>query len=130
MMDEQWKELLAEAQQRGVKSPYTERLKTAVRARDLNASLAGEILEEMGSSLARAGARIDAALLTLDLLALQIDESPERGGAREALIASFNEGREQAERARRDLQIQREAIGFRDNRLLAQLYPIPPRRHG
>lgn len=127
-MDETWKDLLEQARQRDLRSPYGDRLKAVASAKDANASLAGEILEEMARSLARAGSKVDAELLALDLLADQIDKAPEGSPTRAILTERFNQGRERAERARRDLLIQREAIGFRNNLALAGLYPIPPKR--
>lgn len=87
-------------------------------------ALQAEILQEMASSLARAGEKVDHALLKLELLGLEIDRAADRA----ASVAAFNAQREVALRAIWELKVHREALGLRQHHVIAQMYPVPPKR--
>ncbi|MBI4816628.1 MAG: hypothetical protein HY791_10235 [Deltaproteobacteria bacterium] len=82
-----------------------------------------ELRGEMASSLGRAGARVDAVLLELELLARAVQTKA--GEDRSAAILRHNERRQEALEARRDLIVQREALGIRDNSGVVDHYPVP-----
>lgn len=125
-MNEHWKQLIEDAHVAGVRSQYADRLRAQNPSQESFNSLQREILNEMADALARAGNKVDAALLALELIEHRIEKST--GAAREALVAEFNAKREEALSVRRDLMIHREAIGFRNNAGLNAVYPVPPRK--
>lgn len=111
----------------GHESPYLERLRSRLGVGRAFETLEKEIAREMASALGRAGERVDQALLRLEIADLEIAAARD-GAERRRRVERFNQLRREALRARHDLQIQREAIGIRRNRILEQVYPIPPRR--
>ncbi|MCA9644896.1 MAG: hypothetical protein H6718_23230 [Polyangiaceae bacterium] len=126
-MEDRARDLVKRLSAEGFQSPYLERLraKTAEARRSAElGKIQREIVEEMAASLGRAEDRINRALLELDVLAARMRKADEEGKA--LLIDDFNRMREYAKLRVRDLRIQREALGFRNNALLVELYPIPP----
>ena len=86
-----------------------------------------DALVEMAQALGRTEDKLNYALLRLELAARAIDAAPDEL-VRYDRVKEFNALRQEALDARRNLQIHREAIGIRRNRMLDDLYPIPPRR--
>lgn len=131
MSEPPWKHLVDQLRAEGHKSPYLDRLRQRLPATG-HADLAGEILREMASALGRAEDKINAALLRLELLGQSLDDlaRDQRAdpGERAARVADFNRQREVAMQALWELRVHREALGFRRNDDLAELYPIPPKR--
>ena len=122
-----WKTLVAELKDRGHESPYLDRLRARLDVEQAHASLEQEILQEIASALGRTEAKLNYALLRLELAARELDEA--RGSdARAACGARFDALRTEALQARHELLFHREAVGIRRNELLETLYPIPPRR--
>ena len=86
-----------------------------------------EIVREKAAALGRAGERLEAALAELSAVA-----AAWRAAADDATRAEL--GREYdrvwraADAARLALLIQREAVGLRDQRVVDQQFPRPPRR--
>jgi hypothetical protein len=122
-----WKKLVRELTSEGYESPYLDRLRARLDLRVAFESLEKEIAREMASALGRAGEKVDVALLRLDVAGREVDAAGDDRERRRA-VERFNQLRREALRARHDLQIHREAIGIRRNRILEQIYPIPPRR--
>jgi hypothetical protein len=112
-----WKRLVEQLQSSGYESEYLDRLRAQVSAEEQALLLERELVEEMARALGRTAAKVDYALLRLELL--------EREGSSND---DYNRVRDEAIRARHDLLIHREAIGIRDNNILAHIYPIPPKR--
>ncbi len=130
-MEDRARDLVKRLSAEGFKSPYLERLRARTADARRNAELSKiqkEIVEEMAVSLGRAEDRINQALLELDVLAASIRRAEARADSAGVglLVGDFNRKREYAKLRVRDLRIQREALGFRNNALLAELYPIPP----
>lgn len=126
-----WKRLVEQLKSDGFESPYLERLsqRLVVDRDSAHAELEKEIRAEMAAALGRTEDKVNLALLELDVAGKAVDAA--EGGPRDALVAAiteYNRLREAAERALRDLMIHREAIGIRQHKLLADFYPIPPRR--
>lgn len=111
----------------GYESPYLERLRRRVDVEQAQADLESEIVAEMAAALGRAEAKVDTALLRLELAGRDVDASPP-GAARDVALAAWEARRTEALSARHDLLIHREAVGFRRNAILETLYPIPDRR--
>ncbi len=126
MRPKSYEKLVRELRDAGYQSEYLDRLRARIDPGERQESLEAEIASEIAQALGRSEAKVNAALLELELLGRAIDESP--AGAREALEARFDALVTHAERARRDLLIHREAVGIRQNQILERLYPIPPRR--
>ena len=133
MSEAPWKKLVEQLRASDIESPYLDRLRA--RMPTGSSELAREILREMASALARSEAKVDAALLRVDLEARAIEEiagAEVRDAAwrREinARIAAFNREREVALHCRWELLVHREALGFRRNDELATDYPVPPER--
>lgn len=78
----------------------------------------------MALALGRSAARVDLALLELELSEGELRAST--GEARPEARRRYLEARERALTARLDLRIHREAIGIRRNERLDVDYPIPP----
>jgi hypothetical protein len=127
MSETTWKKLVRELTTQGYESPYLDRLRARLDLRLAFESLEKEIAHEMASALGRAGERVDHALLRLEIAGRQVDAARTDAERRRA-VERFNELRQEALKARHDLQIHREAIGIRRNRILEQIYPIPPKR--
>ncbi len=86
-----------------------------------------EIRQETSSALGRIGRKLEAALEASRRLGEQLDvlgPGPERA----AVFARYELARQESETFRYYLEVQREAMGMRDQRLVHSLYPLPPRR--
>lgn len=86
-----------------------------------------EIVREKAAALGRAGERLEAALLEVSALA-QTWRDADDPDERERLAREYERAWRAAEAARLALLIQREAVGLRDQRVVDQQYPRPPRR--
>ncbi len=111
----------------GYESVYLDRLRATLDVQQQHAILEKEIIQEMAYALGQSAAKVDHALLELELLdrdlRAELDAEKRRG-----LLAAREEKRQEALRLRRDLLIHREALGIRRNECLSQLYPVPPPR--
>ncbi|HEY8430842.1 MAG TPA: hypothetical protein VIL20_20825 [Sandaracinaceae bacterium] len=121
--DPAWKSLVEQLVDEGRKSPYLERLRAQYDVSAGRESLERELLREMASALGRAEAKVNVALLELELAAERADAR----GDRES-IEAFNAQRERALQARRELLIHRDALRFPRDPRFEERYPIPPRR--
>lgn len=126
-IDPPWKRLVEELKSRGHQSQHLDRLHERLPTRDGFHALELEIMQEMASSLARAGEKVDHALLALELLGHKVDEATDTA-ARAKFVEAFNSQREVALKALWELKVHREALGLRQHHALAQMYPIPPKR--
>jgi len=129
-----WKKLVDDLRQKGNQSRFLERLRERVPVAG-GREAEREILEEMASALGRAQDKVNVALLRLELEqeALDVlasatvrDDAWQREASRR--LEAFRVRREDAIRARWELMVHREALGFRRNENLARDYPIPPAR--
>ncbi|WP_437925916.1 hypothetical protein WMF37_43800 [Sorangium sp. So ce291] len=134
MAEPTWKKLVDQLKNEGHRSPYLDRLRQRLPASGPS-DIAGEILREMASALGRSEDKVNVALLELELQGKALDALDalaRRQGAdpreRAARVAAFNRQREVATQALWELRVHREALGFRRNEDLAELYPIPPKR--
>ncbi|MEL6344223.1 MAG: hypothetical protein AAFV53_13975 [Myxococcota bacterium] len=127
MADPVWKSLVIQLKDREKESPYLNRLRARLDVTMGHGSLEQEILSEMAAALGRAGEKVDYNLLRLELA----DEAIAKASSpveRRRKIQAYNKIREDALRARWELKVHREALGFVRNRQLEELYPVPPRR--
>ena len=127
MREAPWSRLVRELKDTGYESPYLDRLRARLDPAEAVARLETEIVQEMAQALGRTEDKLNYALLRLELAARAIDAAPDEL-VRYERVREFNTLRQEAIEARRNLQIHREAIGIRRNRMLDDLYPIPPRR--
>jgi len=125
--DAPWTRLVRELKDTGYESPYLDRLRARLDPAEAVSRLETEIVQEMAQALGRTEDKLNYALLRLELAARAIDTAPDEL-VRYDRVKEFNALREDAIQARRNLQIHREAIGIRRNRMLDDLYPIPQRR--
>ena len=86
-----------------------------------------EIAREKAAALGRAGERLEAALATLHVVAAAW-RAAGAPGERERLAHDYDVAWRAADAARMALLIQREAVGLRDQRVVDQQFPRPPRR--
>lgn len=124
MKDPPWKRLVQELKDEGYESVYLDRLRATLDVEQQHGVLEKEILEEMAYALGKSAAKVDHALLELELLHRKLrgaHSAPERDRLQRAICQK----REQAIVLRRELLIHREALGFRRNGILETLYPIP-----
>ena len=82
-----------------------------------------DILREKAAVLARIGGRLARLLKDLDSIRERLETVPPE--ERPPLVAAFNDLRDEAERYRWYLMVQRDAVGFRRHGSLNQQYPIP-----
>ncbi|HEX4355762.1 MAG TPA: hypothetical protein VHZ95_22700, partial [Polyangiales bacterium] len=125
-----WKKLAAELTEHGIDSKYLARVEARVTPEEQLDKLQREIAEEMASALGRSGDKVDLALAELELHEARFDRAVRQGASlaeRSALADAFNAQRLLAQRRLRELLIHREALGFRRNQILNELYPIPPK---
>jgi hypothetical protein len=86
-----------------------------------------EIVREKAAALGRAGERLEAALAEVADLGAAWRAATD-AGMRERLGVDYDRAWRAADTARLALLIQREAVGLRDQRVVDQQYPRPPRR--
>ena len=127
MREAPWSRLVRELKDTGYESPYLDRLRARLDPEEAVARLETEIVQEMAQALGRTEDKLNYALLRVELAGRAIDAAPD-ALARYDRVQEFNALRAEAVEARRNLQIHREAIGIRRNRMLDELYPIPARR--
>ena len=127
MRDAPWSKLVRELKDTGYESPYLDRLRARLDPATEVERLEAEIVQEMAHALGRTENKLNYALLRLELASRAIDTAPDPLERYER-VREFNALRSEALDARRNLQIHREAIGIRRNKVLDELYPIPPRR--
>ncbi len=121
-----WKQLVEELKDQGYESLYLDRLRARLDVEQQQAILEKEIIQEMAYALAQSAAKVDHALLQLELLerALEAEVDPTKVSE---LAAQHELKRQEALGRRRDLLIHREALGIRRNDCLAQMYSVPGR---
>jgi hypothetical protein len=129
MREPPWKNLVRHLEDTGYESPYLDRLRARLDAGGIRQSLETEIIREVAHALGRSEDKVNHALLELELAARAVDEAAD-DDTRAARVARFNQVREDALRARQNLRIHREAVGFRRHHDFEKLYPIPPRLRG
>jgi hypothetical protein len=122
-----WKALVTELKDSGYQSPYLDRLRSRLDVEQAHATLEQEIVAEIAAALGRTAAKLDHALLRLELAERDLDQAADPA-ARAARAARFEALRQEALQARHELLIHREAVGIRRNDVLETFYPIPPRR--
>jgi hypothetical protein len=121
--DARVKRLVEELRDSGYESVYLDRLRARLDVDGTQAVLEQEIVQEMAAALGRTAAKVDLALLRLEMAARDL-----AAGGDAAAVARFNALREEALRARLELVIHREAIGFRRTDEVERAYPVPARR--
>ena len=123
-----WKKLAAELHEHGVDSRYLARVAARVTPEDRLETLEVEIAQEMAGALGRTEDRLNLALAELELCQARHQRAVRDGlppAERADLATQFNAQRRVAQERLRELLIQREAMGFRRNQILQELYPIP-----
>jgi hypothetical protein len=121
-----WKTLVTELKDSGYQSPYLDRLRQRLDVEQAHATLEQEIVQEIAAALGRTAAKLDYALLRLELAGRDLATAV--GDAEAAASAArFDVLRTEALRARHELLIHREAVGIRRNDVLEEVYPIPRR---
>lgn len=80
---------------------------------------------ERSSALARIGEKLQRAIDEAKALAEQLGGEPP-GTTRDALLERHREARRRAEEYRFYLVVQREALGMRDQKIVDEIYPMPP----
>ena len=86
-----------------------------------------EILREKAAALGRAGEQLEAALREVSTVARAWRAAVD-AAERERLRGDYDRAWRAADAARLALLIQREAVGLRDQRVVDQQFPRPPRR--
>lgn len=128
-----WTKLVRQLKDAGVESPYLDRLRERLSVEESQQLIEQEIQEEMALALGRTAARVDLALLELELAERSLDGLLDRAALTkedvraelEAALALRDARHREAHRRRRDLLIHREAIGWRRHRPVLDHYPIP-----
>lgn len=126
MREPPWKRLVEELKDQGYQSVYLDRLRATLDVEQQHAILEKEIVQEIAFALGQSAAKVDHALLELELIERELGTEADPG-RRRLLAASHEAKRKEALQRRRDLLIHREAIGIRRNGCLEKMYPIPAR---
>lgn len=125
-----YKKLAAELVEHGVESRYLARVTARVTPEQELETLETEIAQEMASALGRSEDRLNLALAELELCLARYRRALAVHATEQQLdvLASAHEAQRKVAQGRlRDLTIHREAVGFRRNQILSELYPIPPK---
>jgi len=127
--DVPWKRLVDQLTDEGYDSPYLDRLRQRLDVYQAQDELEKEILREMAAAVGRAEEKVLVALLELEVQGRRIDRWEQEGRPVPAEeIQAFNAKRRVAKERLWELVIHREALGFRNHRILEEFYPIPPPR--
>jgi hypothetical protein len=124
------KRLAAELVAQGIESKYMERVLARVAPDEQMETLQAEIAREVAQALGRSEDRVNVALAELELHRARYERAVRENAPateRQGYAQAFNAQRVVAQAKLRDLLIHREAIGFRRNQMLYELYPIPPK---
>lgn len=124
------KRLAADLIAQGIESKYLARVLEKVGGEDSLDQIEREFVREIATALGRSEDHVNLALAELELHRARYDRAVREGASaaeRQGYADAFNAQRLVAQRKLRDLLIHREAIGFRRNNILNDLYPIPPR---
>jgi len=125
---DRFKRLAEELRAHGVQSEYLSRVEARVTPEQQLENLQAEIAQEVAGALGRTDMRVNLALAELELCKARYEQAAGAPLAqRRALAEAFNAQRQVAQARVRELLIHREAIGFRRNAVLNELYPIPAR---
>jgi hypothetical protein len=114
----------------GIESKYLARVLERVSPEQQLDNLRNEIAQEIAQALGRSEDRVNLALAELELLRARHERARAAGEPEhelQALVRAHDAQRAVAKARLHELLIHREAIGFRRNQLLYELYPIPPR---
>jgi hypothetical protein len=125
-----FKRLASELIAHGVQSEYLARVEARISREQQLETLQAELTQEIAGALGRTDTRVNLAFAELQLCRVRYDKAQRDSAPRETvseLARAFNAQRKVAQARLRELQIQREAIGFRRNQILNELYPLPPR---
>jgi hypothetical protein len=128
--DRRIKKLAAELKAHDVKSPYLERIEARLTREEQVDKLQAEIMQEMAGALGRSDLRVNIAMAELELQRARYERAVRDKVAwpqRAALVDKYNALREVALQRLRELLIHREAVGFRRNHVLNELYPVGPK---
>jgi hypothetical protein len=123
-------------------SVYSARLRATHDHRDAVEKIEDELMEEMAGALGRSGTKCDVLFLLLENQGKRCDEVAalisdavgaefeENKVALQTAVTEFNRLRHDAENARRELIIHRQAVGFRQSNyeFVESHWPLPPRR--
>ena len=118
-------------------SVYAARLRASHDHRDAVEKIEDELMEEMAGALGRSGIKCDLHFLLLerqgklcDELGVKAREAHTGQVALQESVAEFNRLRREAEGARRDLIIHRQAVGFQQANytFVESKWPLPPKR--
>lgn len=124
------KRLAAELVAQGIESKYMDRVLARVAPDEQMETLQAEIAREVAQALGRSEDRVNVALAELELHRARYERAVRENAPpaeRQGYAQAFNAQRVVAQAKLRDLLIHREAIGFRRNQMLYELYPIPPK---
>lgn len=121
-----YKSIVKKLKSEGFESEYLDRLSARVDAEEEEHRLEVEIRAEVASALGRAGAKVDLAFLRMEVARREVDGASS-DDERARAIERYHARRAEAEEARLELRIHREAVGFRRNDDLNRMYPLPPR---
>lgn len=124
MHEPPWKALVIRLRDEGYESQYLDRLRTVMPVESHQTALEHEIRQEMASALGRTEAKVNAALLELELAERALEKAVSDAEIQTART-QFVTARGVALQARLDLRIHREALGIRQNPELELRYPIP-----
>jgi hypothetical protein len=127
------KRLAADLIAQGIDSQYLARVIARVSPDEQMDTLQAEIAREIAQSLGRSEDRVNVALAELELHRARYERAVREGAAtseRQRFVDAFNAQRAVAQSKLRELLIHREAIGFRRNQMLNELYPIPAKLKG
>lgn len=120
-----FKRLASELKAHGVESHYLARVEKYLSPEEQLETLQVEIMREAASALGRSEMRVNLALAELQLHKARYDRAIAEDSPAASIVEAYNAQRKVAQARLRELLIQREALGFRRNQILNELFPIP-----
>jgi predicted DNA binding CopG/RHH family protein len=126
-MNSRFKKLASELIAHGVQSQYIARIEARIDLEERLEGLQVEHQQEMAGALGKTDVRVNLALAELELRKALFERAAREGASRirlADLAAAFNDQRLIAFKRINELRIHREAIGFRNDAILDELYPI------
>ena len=128
MWNPPWKNLVDQLKAQEFESPYLDRLDRRLSLAAGRATLEQEIIEEMAYALTKSADKVNLVLLELDVLRHEIEAAADATVRRDKTV-EFNAKRTEAIRARWELMVHRESLGFLRHDGIEQDFPVPERLH-
>lgn len=128
--ERRYRRLATELVAHGVQSQYIARIEGRIGPVQRIEALEAEVNQDIAGALGQSDLRVNFALAELELCKARFERAVRERTDHQILTVlanAFNKQRLLAQKRLRELLIHREAVGFRRNQVLSELYPIAPK---